>query len=222
MFEDILNAILEQFTGPVTIGGIAASLIVAFAVSMLIVFVYRKTFSGVVYSRTSVMTIVLLAMVTAMIIRTINSNLSLSLGMVGALSIVRFRTAIKEPVDTAFMFWAITAGIMSGAGLYVVAIVGSIILGLFFYLTYAFTSKPASRYLLVVVYGPDGEAGVKKLLEQVRDKKLKSRSVTGSGVYEETYEISYSKSTDELMKALGAVNGVRNVNLVTYNNDFGN
>ena len=132
--EEIKNLLSEQFNGPVTITMIVTSLLVAFAISLFIILVYRKTFSGVVYNRTMTLCILLLSMVTAMIIRTINSNLSLSLGMVGALSIVRFRTAIKEPVDTAFMFWAITAGIMSGAGLYVIAIVGSLLLGLAYYL----------------------------------------------------------------------------------------
>ena len=221
MFEDIINAITSQFTGPVTIPMIGASLVVSFIISLYIIFIYRKTFSGVVYNRTMTLTISLLAMVTAMIIRTINSNLSLSLGMVGALSIVRFRTAVKEPVDTTFMFWAITAGIMSGAGLYVVAIVASLVLGLCYYLLYMFGAKAKSQYLLVVMYNLAVEGSVESILDQISRKKLKSKTINSQNIAEVTFEINYGKDVDELMAQLQKTEGVRTVNLVSYNNDFG-
>ena len=122
IIDAIKNSVLEQFNGSISVEMILISLLVSFVISLFIVFVYKKTFSGVVYNKTIVMTIVMIAMVTSMVIRTINSNLSLSLGMVGALSIIRFRTAIKEPMDTAFLFWAIVSGIMCGAGLYFIAV----------------------------------------------------------------------------------------------------
>ena len=219
--ESIMNLLLEQFNGPVTVTMIITSLLVAFAVSLFIIFVYRKTFSGIVYNRTMTLCIMLLAMVTAMIIRTINSNLSLSLGMVGALSIVRFRTAIKEPVDTAFMFWAITAGIMSGAGLYVISVVGSLLLGIAYYVFYLVGSKAKSQYLLVVRYHDTAEEAVQTALGAIKSKKLKSKSLSDQRIVEATYEIEYAKTTDALMSNLQAVEGVKNVNLVSYNNDFG-
>ena len=113
IIDIIKKSVLEQFTNTISVEAMVFSLLTAF----LIIVVYRKTFCGIVYNRSRILCIVMLAMVTAMIIRTINSNLALSLGMVGALSIVRFRTAIKEPIDTAFMFWAITAGITTGTDL---------------------------------------------------------------------------------------------------------
>ena len=219
--SEIINLFLQQLNGPVTIEMIVLSLLSAFVVSMLIVLVYRLTFSGVVYNRTMVLTIMLLSMVTALIIRTINSNLSLSLGMVGALSIVRFRTAIKEPVDTAFMFWAITAGIMSGAGLYLIGLVGSVMLGVCYYIAYLTSAKARSKYLLVVIYNSDAEAAVKGILDALSRKTLKSKSVTAQKVTELTYEIDYGKNTDELIRTLQNTEGVRNVNIVTYNSDFG-
>lgn len=219
--EEIKNLLLEQFNGPVTITMIVTSLLVAFAISLFIILVYRKTFSGVVYNRTMTLCILLLSMVTAMIIRTINSNLSLSLGMVGALSIVRFRTAIKEPVDTAFMFWAITAGIMSGAGLYVIAIVGSLLLGLAYYLMYLTGSKAKSQYLLVVRYFQQADEAVQAALGSVKNRKLKSRTMNDQKIVEATYEIDYAKNTDTLMNELQAIEGVKNVNLVSYNSEFG-
>ena len=107
--DTIKKSVLENFTGTVSVGAMLISLLLAFAIGLFIVYVYRKTYTGVVYSKAYSLCIIMLAMVTAMIIRTISSNISLSLGMVGALSIVRFRTAIKEPVDTSFMFWGISA-----------------------------------------------------------------------------------------------------------------
>ena len=119
-FMDMIKkGVLEQFES-VTVGQMALSVGIAFLMGIFILLVYRQTFRGVLYSKGFAISLVLLAMVTALVIRTISSNLALSLGMVGALSIVRFRTAIKDPVDTVFMFWSITCGIMTGAGQYLV------------------------------------------------------------------------------------------------------
>ena len=219
--ETISNILLEQFNGPVTIEMILASLIVSAVVSLFIIIVYSKTFSGVVYNKTMAQTIIMLSMVTAMIIRTINSNLSLSLGMVGALSIVRFRTAIKEPVDTAFMFWAITAGIMSGAGLYVISIVGSLVLGVCYYLVYILSSRAKSQYLLVLIYNESVEQQVQEALNSITKKQLKSKSLTSNNQIEITYEIDFKNSSEELLQNLKNIEGVKTVNLVSYRNDYG-
>lgn len=221
MIDIIKEFILNQFAGPVTIPMIVTSLLVAFVMSLFIVFVYRKTFSGIVYNKNMPLTIMLLAMVVAMIIRTINSNLSLSLGMVGALSIVRFRTAVKEPLDTSFMFWAITAGIMSGAGLYITGIVATLLLGVVYYVSYMVGSKAKSQYLLVVRYSAQAEASVTEALRTVTKKQLKSKSVNNLNVCELTYEIEYSKNTDALMTSLQNIEGVKTVNLVSFNNEIG-
>lgn len=219
--ETISNILLEQFNGPVTIEMILASLIVSAVVSLFIIIVYSKTFSGVVYNKTMAQTIIMLSMVTAMIIRTINSNLSLSLGMVGALSIVRFRTAIKEPVDTAFMFWAITAGIMSGAGLYVISIVGSLVLGVCYYLVYILSSRAKSQYLLVLIYNESVEQQVQEALNSITKKQLKSKSLASNNQIEITYEIDFKNSSEELLQTLKNIEGVKTVNLVSYRNDYG-
>lgn len=204
--------------GSISVGDIALSLVIAFLCSLYILYIYRKTFSGVVYNRSLVLTIVLLSLVTAMIIRTINSNLSLSLGMVGALSIVRFRTAIKEPVDTAFMFWGITAGIMSGAGLYIIAISGTIVLGLLFYAIYMYHVQAKSQYLLVITYKASCEDSVDSLLKNI-SKTLKSKSTSGSDSIEATYEVELKDGSiiNELLKC----KGVKNASLITYQNEIG-
>lgn len=221
MIETIRDFLLNQFNGPVTVGMIVTSLLVAFAISLFIVLVYRKTFSGIVYNKTMPLTIMMLSMVVAMIIRTINSNLSLSLGMVGALSIVRFRTAIKEPLDTSFMFWAITAGIMSGAGLYIIAIIASLLLGVVYYVSYLTGTKAKSQYLLVIMYAAAAEKEVREIMKTITKKQLKSKSINSSNVCELTYEIEYRKDTDALMNDLQKVEGVKSVNLVSYNNEIG-
>lgn len=219
IIDAIKNSVLEQFNGSISVEMILISLLVSFVISLFIVFVYKKTFSGVVYNKTIVMTIVMIAMVTSMVIRTINSNLSLSLGMVGALSIIRFRTAIKEPMDTAFLFWAIVSGIMCGAGLYFIAVCGSLLLGLLFYVLYLMDIKAKSQYLLVVIYKSENSQIVESKLDSLTKKKLKSKSVSGNSVIEVTYEVEYDNTVDELMKSLSG--DVRNVNLVTYTNDYG-
>lgn len=220
IFDAIKKGVLEQFNSSVTVEMILISVAIAFVISLFIVFIYKKTFSGVVYNKSTVLTIVIISMVTAMVIRTINSNLSLSLGMVGALSIVRFRTAIKEPVDTAFLFWAITAGIMTGAGLYVISIVGSLFLGILYYVLYLLDVKAKSQYLLVVAYREEGATAVESIIKTINKKKLKSKSLSGN-LMELTYEIEYDPVIDEVMKKLQKTAGVRNVNLVTYTSEYG-
>lgn len=221
ILDAIKKGVLEQFNSSVTVEMILVSLAVAFVISLFIVFIYKKTFSGVVYNKLTVLTIVIISMVTAMVIRTINSNLSLSLGMVGALSIVRFRTAIKEPVDTAFLFWAITAGIMSGAGLYVISIVGSLALGLLYYILYLADVKAKSQYLLVVAYREEAALEVENIIKSINRKKLKSKSLSDRGLMELTYEVEYNPTIDDTMRQLQKIEGVRNVNLVTYTNEYG-
>lgn len=159
-FMDMIKkSVLEQFQS-VTVGQMALSVGVAFLMGIFILLVYRQTFRGVLYSKGFAISLVLLAMVTALVIRTISSNLALSLGMVGALSIVRFRTAIKDPVDTVFMFWAITCGIMTGAGQYLVGAFACFGVGLLYFVISLFHKKLQSPYLLVLRYEPDKTANI--------------------------------------------------------------
>ncbi|MBQ4253914.1 MAG: DUF4956 domain-containing protein [Erysipelotrichaceae bacterium] len=220
IIDIIKKSVLEQFTNTISVEAMVLSLVTAFLIAMFIIVVYRKTFCGIVYNRSLILCIVMLAMVTAMIIRTINSNLALSLGMVGALSIVRFRTAIKEPIDTAFMFWAITAGIMSGAGLYLVSIIGSAVLGLLFYITYITSAKSKLQYLLVVLYDSSADARVNAIIDKIEKKKLKSKSANSKQTMEVTYEV-HSVKADAVVNELQNTEGVKRVSLITYQNEVG-
>ena len=220
-FMDMIKkSVIEEFTGTISADKMMLSLIVAFLVGLFIVFIYRKTYTGVVYSKSFSLCIILLSMVTAMIIRTISSNLALSLGMVGALSIVRFRTAVKEPVDTGFMFWGITAGIMAGAGLYLISILASILLGLLYLISYSMGFKVSSNYLLVIKYEAKSHQEVNKIMKKIVKKKLKSKTLT-KNVIELTFEVALKEVKEDFVNQFEGIEGVKCASLISYQNDFG-
>lgn len=220
VINQIKDGIIGEFTGSVTVIQIILTLIVTFLVAIFIVYIYKKTFNGVVYSKSFALSIVLIAMITSLIITTINTNLALSLGMVGALSIVRFRTAIKEPVDTAFLFWAITAGIMTGANLYLVSIIGSLLLGLLYFLGYTYGFKMNSQYLFVLKYENSIDNLINDELEQIEKYKIKSKSFNSNYV-ELTFEINVVNNDLEIVKKFQEIDGVISASVISYQNDFG-
>ena len=221
--DTIKKSVLDNFTGTVSVGAMLLSLLIAFAIGLFIVYVYRKTYTGVVYSKAYALCIIMLAMVTAMIIRTISSNISLSLGMVGALSIVRFRTAIKEPVDTSFMFWGISAGIMAGAGLYIPSIVASLCIGVLYFGAYLMGFRVSNRYLLVIKYNERAHNDVLARLKKLRKFKVRSKSIFGKEV-ELSIELDIKdngKVDTNIVDQFSGVDGVINASLIAYQNDFG-
>ena len=199
-FLDLIKkGVVEEFTGTIATGDLFLSLLVAFLAALFITFIYKKTYTGVSYTKSFVLSIILLAMVTSLVIRTINSNLALSLGMVGALSIVRFRTAVKDPVDTVFMFWAIAAGIMSGAGLYIITLIACAMLGIFYVISYSTTFKPSEKYLLVINTSNDDAEDVAALFAKKKKCVLKTQSVK-KGKVEFTYEIAGKEFANSMLK----------------------
>ena len=124
----IKNKFVEEFTA-ISVGTLLTTLLLSFALGLFVLVIYRVTFGGVSFSKSFALSLVMLSMVTSLAILTVRSNVVLSLGMVGALSIVRFRTAIKDPMDTVFMFWSIVIGIITGAGYITVAILAALLLG---------------------------------------------------------------------------------------------
>lgn len=219
--DTIKSSVLGQFSGTLSIPALLMSLLVSFGIAVFIIFVYKKTYSGVIYSKSFSLSIILLAMITAIIIKTINSNLALSLGMVGALSIVRFRTAIKEPLDTIFMFWAIAAGIMTGAGLYVPSIIASVALGVLFFLAYSYIFKPTNRYLLILKYDVKVSSKIEQRLNEIPKGKLRTKSIFDDQI-EVTYEIDLKEDKKgEIVHKFANLKGVHNASLVNYQNDFG-
>ena len=220
-FVDVFKkGFLEQFTGLISVQSILLSLLTAFLISLFILFVYKKTFNGVVYSKSFALSVLLLSLVTTLIIQTISSNITLSLGMVGALSIVRFRTAVKEPVDTGFMFWAITAGIMAGANLYIAAILGSAIVGGLYFLCNSFGLKFGNKFLVIINYEYEMKDLIERKLSESFKYKVKSRNIC-NGIVEFSIEVELSSDNQRKLDAISLIDGVRAVNMVSYQNDFG-
>ncbi len=219
-FMDMIKkSVLEQFQS-VTVGQMALSIGIAFLMGLFILLVYRQTFRGVLYSKGFAISLVLLAMVTALVIRTISTNLALSLGMVGALSIVRFRTAIKDPVDTVFMFWAITCGIMTGAGLYLVGAFACFGVGLLYFVIALFHKKLQSPYLLVLRYDPEKSTNISKALKNLPRHRVKSRTIARDGA-ELTLELSLKDKEMPVLDRLLQVDGILDASLVSYEGEFG-
>ena len=197
-------------------GTVAMAMGVAFFCSVLIYLVYRYFYKGVSYSTKFGMLLIMLTMVTAFIILCISTNLVLSLGMVGALSIVRFRAAVKEPLDVGFLFFAIAAGLTAGARLYLVAIAGTLIVNLVFIISYLALSGNTA-FLLVIRYTDEAQ---KALEEALSGYKLQFKSkIRNNKTTEETYALSLRNDSREFVNTLSSIPGVENVVLVQYNQE---
>ena len=220
-FVDMIKkSVIAEFTGTISVDKVLLSLVVAFIIGVFIIYVYKKTYSGVIYSKSFSLCIILLTMVTSMIIRTISSNLALSLGMVGALSIVRFRTAIKEPTDTAFMFWGITAGIMSGAGLYLVAIIASVGIGVLYMVGYTMGFKTNRQFLFILKYEASSDKRIIDALKKLPKTKLKSKSIVKNTI-ELTFEVELKDDDTKILDDFKDIDGVVSASVISYQNDFG-
>ncbi|MBQ9794838.1 MAG: DUF4956 domain-containing protein [Clostridia bacterium] len=219
-FADMFkNSILEGFNTDVTMGKVVAGLLAALLAALFILFIYRMTMRGIAANRGYEITLLLVTAISAMIVLTITSNLALSLGMVGALSIIRFRTAIKEASDTAFMFWAVAAGITAGAGFYMITLVGCLFIGFVTVVACLLTRKSARPYLLVVrTEAGDTAELVEKLLNENHVRRKLSSMVQNDRYTEVIYEISMSAAQQRLAAAVKALPGVKTVSLVDCRN----
>ncbi|MBE6712641.1 MAG: DUF4956 domain-containing protein [Ruminococcaceae bacterium] len=198
---------------------IAIGLLVSFFLSLYILLIYRLTYQGVAFSKIFCFALLLLSMVTAVVIMTVTTNLALSLGMVGALSIVRFRTAVKDPMDTVFMFWAIGVGIMAGAGLVYISLITNIGLGALYLLLYFLSKKVSSSpYLLVVRYRADSREEVEIALRSLSKLKIKSKIVR-DGAVELCLETKMTPKLLPLVEDLGKLDGVIDASTVSYGSD---
>lgn len=218
-FQDVIKKSvisLDSFTS-VSYIDILIGLLCSFGIGMFIFYVYKKCFRGVVYSYNYNVSFVLMTMITAVIIMTISTNIVLSLGMVGALSIVRFRTAVKDPLDIVYMFWAISAGIASGAGMYPLALIGSAAFGA----TLAWLSKKKIRgevYLLVVHHTEEATDELSKVFRKL-NTKLKSKAVR-NGSIEITVEVRLVDDNTSFMSLINDIEGVQACSLVNYTGDY--
>lgn len=219
-FNDIFKSdFLENIAG-VSILDMAIALTLAFGIGMFIFLVYKKTYQGVMYSSSFGTTLVALTMITTVVILAVTSNVVLSLGMVGALSIVRFRTAIKEPLDIAFLFWAIAIGIVLAAGLIPLAVIGSVIIGVIL-LVFVNRKSHCNPYI-VVLSCTDAMAEKKSydfLKGNVQKCVIKSKTAT-KGLIELNLEIRMANENTDFINELSSMPGVNSAVLVSYNGEY--
>lgn len=219
-FSDIFKSSFLEKTTSISITDMAITIGLSFLIGLFIFFVYKKTYQGVMYSSSFGVTLIALTMITSIVILAVTSNVVLSLGMVGALSIVRFRTAIKEPLDIAFLFWAIAAGIILAAGLVVLAAVGSLIIGIILLL---FVNKKSHKNPYILVLSCDDEKAQAQAIDLIKNNTekyvIKSKSAQ-AGLLEINMEIRLKNDNTDFVNSLAAINGVKNAALVSYNGDY--
>ncbi|MDE6905986.1 MAG: DUF4956 domain-containing protein [Lachnospiraceae bacterium] len=219
-FQDIFkSSFLENITS-VSILDMAIALILSFGIGMFIFLVYKKTYQGVMYSSSFGTTLIALTMITTVVILAVISNVVLSLGMVGALSIVRFRTAIKEPLDIAFLFWAIAVGIVLAAGMIPLAVIGSVIIGTML-LIFVNKKSHCNPYILVLSC-QDSEAEKRAedyLLQEVRKCMVKSKTAQ-KGMIELNMEIRMKNDNTDFINILSDMQGIHSAVLVSYNGEY--
>ena len=211
-FSDIIkNRFLEEFSA-ISVSDALVAIALAFALSLFIVFVYRATYSGVSYNKNFANCLIMLSMVTAVVILVISSNVVLSLGMVGALSIVRFRTAIKEPTDTAFMFWAIATGIICGAGYVTLAVLMTLLLGMLFVGIHVLRKQEKKNsYMVVLRY--TAECKIEDVLAVLPRYQLKNKNITADSM-EWVAEMELSEKDIAKMDELREKPGVREITVM--------
>ena len=219
-FNDIFKSSFIENVTAVSVLDIVLAMILAFAIGLFIFFIYKKTYSGVMYSSSFGVTLIALTMITTLVILAVTSNVVLSLGMVGALSIVRFRTAIKEPLDIAFLFWSIAVGIVLAAGMIPLAVFGSIMIGVI--LLIFVNRKESSNPFIVVLRcgGHDSEtAAIDFLKEKTKKCVVKSKSVR-KGLSELNLEVRLTDDNTDFINDLSELAGVESAVLVSYNGDY--
>ncbi len=216
-FGDSFN-VSEQFAN-LSITTIICTLLTATLCGAIIYLIYRFFYRGVVYSDNFNILLLLTTVVTSFIIMTISANVVLSLGMVGALSIVRFRAAVKDPLDIGFLFWGIAAGITAGAQLYMVAVIGTVIIGVIYILLTIF-KKERKSYLLIVRYNAETEVNVNGILGAIK-YKLKNKTQTGSSI-ELTVEVKIKNNDTSYISRFNAISGVESVTLLEYSGEYMN
>ncbi len=219
-FQDIFKSSFLERLDNVSLLDTAIALVLAFLLGLFLFLIYKKSYSGVMYSPSFGVTLIVLTMITTLLILAVTSNIVLSLGMVGALSIVRFRTAIKEPMDIAFLFWAIAVGIVLAAGLIPLAVLGSLFVGVVL-LVFSRQKNGESPYILVVHCADQDAGGTGPRPGGSPGAAAESQEQErGPGQIELNYEVRLRDADTGFVNELGAMEGVGHVVLVSYNGDY--
>ena len=219
-FSDIFKSSFLENVTIVSLLDMVLALVLAFGIGMFIFLIYKKTYAGVMYSSSFGVTLVALTMITTLVILAVTSNVVLSLGMVGALSIVRFRTAIKEPLDIAFLFWSIAVGIVLAAGFIPLAVIGSVVIGLIL-LVFSNQKSHANPYIVVLSCKDKAseDRGMNLLAEHTKRCVCKSKTVR-AGHVELNLEVRLKDDNTDFINELSALEGVESAILVSYNGDY--
>ena len=219
-FNDIFKSGFLENISSISILDMLLTLVLSFGIGLFIFLVYKKTYRGVMYSASFGTTLIALTMITSAVILAVTSNVVLSLGMVGALSIVRFRTAIKEPLDIAFLFWSIGAGIILAAGMIPLAVISSVVIGL---ILLVFVNKKSHTHPYMIVLNcdsHDAEIKAKEFLSKtVRRTTVKSKSAV-KGSIELNIEVRLKDDNTDFVNELSEIHGVNSAVLVSYNGDY--
>lgn len=219
-FQDIFKSSFLENISAITVLDMVLALALAFAVGLFIFFIYKKCYAGVMYSASFGVTLIALTMITSLLILAVTSNIVLSLGMVGALSIVRFRTAIKEPSDIAFLFWAIAAGIVLAAGFIPLAVFGSLFIGLILLIFSRYKGFEKPYILVLHCENTESESNARAFVEQkVKKLSVKSKSVA-PGCIELNYEVRLKDANTDFINELAELPGVSHTVMVSYNGDY--
>ena len=219
-FNDIFKSSFLENVGSVSLLDMGIALALAFCLGLFIFMVYKKTFNGVMYSSSFGVTLIALTMITTVVILAVTSNVVLSLGMVGALSIVRFRTAIKEPLDIAFLFWSIAVGIVLAAGMIPLAVIGSVIIGVILLI---FVNKKSHVHPYILVLECSDQASESKAKEFIAPHVARSvvkSKIASPGKVELNLEVRLKEDNTDFVTALSRISGVRSAVLVSYNGDY--
>ena len=219
-FQDIFKSSFLSNIASISILDMVLSMALAFAIGMFIFLIYKKTFSGVMFSSSFGVTLVALTMISTLVILAVTSNVVLSLGMVGALSIVRFRTAIKEPLDIAFLFWSIAVGIVLAAGMIPLAVFGSVVIGIIL-LVFANKKSHVNPYIMVLhCNNHDSEVMATEFLKKQASRfAVKSKTVQ-KGLIELNIEVRLKDENTDFVNILSEMNGINSAVLVNYNGDY--
>ena len=219
-FSDIFKSSFLESVTEFSVTDTLIGMLFALVIGLFILVIYKKTFSGIMYSTGFALSLVGLSLVTTLVIMAVTSNVVLSLGMVGALSIVRFRAAIKEPMEIVFLFWALAVGIVIGAGMIPLAVIGSVIIGV---ILVVFVNRRLHNtpYILIVKCDSEtAEGNALDIIERSVDKFIvKSKTVNSSGI-ELTAEVRVKDKATGFVNQISTVNGVSDATLVTFNGDY--
>ena len=219
-FNDIFKSNFLENVTSVSVLDMVLTIALSFCIGLFIYLIYKKTYRGVMYSESFGTTLIALTMITATVILAVTSNVVLSLGMVGALSIVRFRTAIKEPLDIAFLFWSIAAGIILAAGMIPLAVIGSVVIGIILLI---FVNRKSSTHPYIIVLNcqnNDAEVNAMNYLDQCVAKKVVKSKSAAHGSSEINVEVRLKDDNTDFISKLSEMSGVNSAVMVSYNGDY--